>query len=141
MADSDDHELFAGLAADVADVMTSQHDVTYVPLQSAELYPAAGNVCDWAYGTHGIHALAVELRPGPEAEQGFVLLPSAIVPTGEEVVAGLTELIESAVELGPGEPGGGDLGPIGGGTTGGLEETTSGGSSGGGASSAWCQYG
>lgn len=130
-ADSDDHELFAGLAADMADVMTSQHGQTYVPLQSAELYPASGNVADWAYGTHGIHAVALELRPGPDAESGFVLLPSAIVPTGEEVVHALAELIETAVELGPGEPGGGDLGPPGSGTTSSLDDTTGGGSSGG----------
>jgi len=130
VVDSDDDELFAGLAADIADVMTSQHDVFYLPLQSAELYPASGNAGDWAYGTRGIYAVSVELRPGPETEQGFDLPPSNIVPTGEEVVAAITELVESTVELGPGEPGGGDLGPIGDGTTGGLDETSGGGSSG-----------
>ena len=118
VAASDDHELFAGLAADVADVMMAQHDVPYVPLQSAELYPASGNTVDWAYGTHGIYAIALELRPGPEAEIGFVLSPSDIVPTGEEVVHAIAELIETAVELGPGEPGGGDTGTTGDGTTG-----------------------
>jgi MYXO-CTERM domain-containing protein len=99
-------------------VMMAQHDVPYMPLQSAELYPASGNTVDWAYGTHGIYAIALELRPGPEAEIGFVLSPSDIVPTGEEVVHAIAELIETAVELGPGEPGGGDTGTTGDGTTG-----------------------
>jgi MYXO-CTERM domain-containing protein len=130
VVDSDDHELFAGLAADIADVMTSQHGVPYQPLQSAELYPAAGNSADWAYGTRGIYAVSLELRPGPDAEEGFVLAPSAIEPTGEEVVAAITELMETAVELGPGEPGGGDTGTTGDDTTGGVDETTSESSSG-----------
>lgn len=121
VADSDDHELFSGLAADVADVMTSQYGQSYVPLQSAELYPASGNTVDWAYGTYGIYAIALELRPGPEAESGFVLPPSAIVPTGEEVQHAIAELVETAVELGPGEPGGGDTGTTGDETTGGLD--------------------
>jgi carboxypeptidase T len=128
-ADTDDHELFAGLAADIADVMTSRHQQQYLPLQTAELYPASGNAIDWAYGNRGIYAVALELRPGPESEFGFVLLPASIVPTGEEVVEAITELIESTVELGPGEPGGADLGPIADDTTGGFDDASDGGTS------------
>jgi carboxypeptidase T len=131
VADSAHHELFAGLAADIADVMTSRHQQQYLPLQTAELYPASGNAIDWAYGTHGIYGVALELRPGPESESGFELLPAAIVPTGEEVVAAITELVESAVELGPGEPGGADLGPFGDDTTAGLDDTAGAASTGG----------
>lgn len=131
VVDSDDHELFSGLAADVADVMAAQHGQAYVPLQSAELYPASGNTVDWAYGTHGIYAIALELRPGPESELGFLLPPSEIVPTGEEVQHAIAELIETAVELGPGEPGGGDTGTTGDETTGAPDGSTSVGSGGG----------
>jgi MYXO-CTERM domain-containing protein len=103
--DSADHAFFSGLATDMADLMTAQHDVVYEPLQSAELYPASGNAVDWAYGTRGIYALALELRPGQASESGFVLPPSDIVPAGEEVVEAIAELIETAVEHGPGDPG------------------------------------
>lgn len=133
-ADSEDHALFSALAADIADTMTAQHGQQYVPLQSAELYPAAGNAADWAYGTFGIYGVALELRPAQEEDGGFVLPPSAIEPTGDEVLHAITELIDAAVELGPGEPGDGGSGTGAGGdetTSGGLDGTTSGGSSGG----------
>jgi hypothetical protein len=133
VADSPEHELFASLATDMADRMTAVHDEPYMPLQSAELYPASGNVADWAYGAHGIYAIALELRPGQEGETGFELLPAAIEPTGQEVVEALVELMETAVVLGPGEPGdgdgGSDTGTTGDGTTGALDGTTSQGSS------------
>ncbi len=120
----EDHAIFSGLAADVADLMTSRHAQQYVPLQSVDLYPASGNSIDWAYGTHGIYALGLELRPGPESDTGFVLSPDEIVPTGEELLEAIVELAESAVELGPGEPGGVDTGTTGDDTTGALDGTT-----------------
>lgn len=125
--DSVDHAFFSALATDIADLMTAQFDVVYQPLQSAELYPAAGNVADWAYGTHGIYAIALELRPGQESESGFVLPPSEIVPAGEEVVQAITELIEATVALGPAEPGDDGSAETQGddGTTGVLEGTSS----------------
>lgn len=130
VTDSADHAFFSALSADMADLMTAQYDVPYVPLQSAELYPASGNAIDWAYGTHGIYGVALELRPGPESETGFLLPPGDIVPAGEEVVHAITELIETAVELGPGDPGDdGDMGTTGDGTTGTLDGTSGGGSS------------
>lgn len=134
VADSEDHALFVGLAADIADAMTAQHGQTYVPLQSAELYPAAGNTADWAYGTHGIYAMGLELRPAQEEDGGFVLPPSAIEPTGDEVLHAITQLIDAAVELGPGEPGDGGSSTGAGGdeTTAGLDGTTSSGESSGG---------
>jgi MYXO-CTERM domain-containing protein len=140
VVDSPDDELFADLAADMADAMVSPHEQWYVPLQSAELYPASGNALDWAYGVHGLYAVTAELRPAGDEEVGFLLPPQFIVPTGDEVVSAIAELIESSVALGPGEPGDDDGagaetgdGPTTGvdGTAGELDGTTAAGSGGG----------
>ena len=35
----------------------------YTPQQSADLYVASGDTCDWAYGERGIFAFTFELDP------------------------------------------------------------------------------
>ncbi|MEM7159036.1 MAG: M14 family zinc carboxypeptidase [Myxococcota bacterium] len=124
--------LYVDLAQDMSDAMFQVDSTWYQPIQSSELYPAAGNVIDWTYGVHGLHSITIELRPGPGEEPGFLLGPEDIVPTGDELVAAIAQVIDSSLVLGPGTPGdsdGGD-GPGPGdddGTTGdpGGDETTS----------------
>jgi len=54
------------------------------------LYPASGGTYDWVRDAAGTKwAYALELRPGPNSYNGFVLPPSEIVPTAEETWAGL----------------------------------------------------
>lgn len=102
---ADDDARFEDLAVGIADSMMDPYDRFYEPMQSSDFYPAAGNSVDWAYGVHGLHALGVELRPGGDEEAGFMLSEAHIVPTGEELLAGILVLAETSIELGPGSPG------------------------------------
>lgn len=136
--ESPEDALYGDLAADIADAMWQPHQQWYAPLQSADLYPAAGNAHDFTYGVHGLYSVTLELRPSSDDEGGFVLPPQFITPTGDEVVIAISELIAASVALGPGEPGGsdgdgeaGDGGSEGDGTTGALGGTTGEASSGG----------
>ncbi len=108
--DSEDDARFDELANDLSDAMWAPHEQWYTPLQSADFYPAAGNSADWAYGVHGIHALALELRPTFMEGWGFMLPPQFIVPTAEELLAAVRQSIDSTLELGPGAPGDSDGG-------------------------------
>ncbi|MEM7154134.1 MAG: M14 family zinc carboxypeptidase [Myxococcota bacterium] len=105
VTDAPDDALFVQLADQVVDAMGQPHDTTYVPLQAAAFYPAAGNAMDWAYGARGLYSVAMELRPAMGKEPGFLLGPEFIVPTGEELLEGIEVLVESSVALGPGAPG------------------------------------
>ncbi len=89
----DDAELSATATA-IATAMSAE-GATYTPLQSVNLYPAAGNIIDWAYGDAGLHALTCELRPSDvdEFQDGFLLGPDQIAPVGEEALAGVWQLI------------------------------------------------
>lgn len=134
--DSADDALFGEIATDMVDAMWPLYNQTYEPLQSADLYPASGNAIDWAYGVHGLYAVTIELRPQYFEEWGFLLPPQFIVPTGEELLVTIEQLIEASIELGPGNPGdsGGEAMDTGSdGTTGGdgLDGTTSAASTGG----------
>ena len=60
------------------------HGKVYVPQQSSQLYPTAGDTTDWTYGTYGIPSFTIELRPRTFQEGGFILPPDQIVPTWEE---------------------------------------------------------
>ena len=104
LTEAPDDELFVQLGDQIVDAMGQPHDTTYLPLQSAAFYPAAGNAMDWAYGARGLYAVAMELRPAMDMEPGFLLGPEHIVPTGEELLAGIEVLVETAVALGPGSP-------------------------------------
>ena len=77
----------------------------YTPIQGVHLYPAAGNVIDWAYGDAGLHAVTMELRP-LDPEVGFVLPPGQIGPVGDEVLAGLWVLLSWANGVVPDPTGG-----------------------------------
>jgi len=133
--DSADDMLFADLSQGMSDAMWQPHNTWYQPIQSSDLYPAAGNAIDWAYGVEGLYAITVELRPDFADEMGFLLEPAQLVPTGEELLASILELVESSIALGPGLPGdsGGQVGDTGDdegttdGTEGGGDTTTEGG--------------
>jgi MYXO-CTERM domain-containing protein len=105
---------------DMAEAMFAVHQESYTAIQGVDLYPAAGNAIDWAYGDAKLRAYTIELRPGPDVEsfeQGFVLPPDQIVPVGEEAMAAILVLAEwSAMQDG----GTGDT------STGGDATTTSG---------------
>ncbi|KAI9106036.1 carboxypeptidase A1-like protein [Phlyctochytrium arcticum] len=78
------------------DTIKSVHGVAYRSISAYSLYKTTGSVQDWWYGeevtkAHGgrrVSAFTIELRPGENsAGVGFVLPPSQIKPTGEEIWA------------------------------------------------------
>ncbi|RKP09226.1 hypothetical protein THASP1DRAFT_5631, partial [Thamnocephalis sphaerospora] len=92
----------------IASDIRSQSGKTYISQHSADLYLASGNVVDWWYGAAvdakkkaGIpaprpYAYCIELRPSDDDSQGFVLPPSEIIPTGQEIYAATLHFAEEA---------------------------------------------
>ncbi len=103
--DSADEATYDAITSSMANEMWAPHQEWYSPLQSSDLYPASGNSIDWGYGVYGLYSITIELRPEFTEKWDFVLPPQFIIPTGEELVIGLAELIEASVALGPGAPG------------------------------------
>jgi carboxypeptidase T len=77
-------EQMVGMAQEMQSLIKGVHGKIYVPQQSSELYPTAGDTTDWTYGTYGIPSITVELRPRTFQEGGFILPPDQILPTWEE---------------------------------------------------------
>lgn len=77
-------EQMVGMAQEMQTLIQEVHGKVYVPQQSSELYPTAGDTTDWTYGTYGIPSFTVELRPRTFQEGGFILPPDQILPTWEE---------------------------------------------------------
>ncbi|MEZ6318484.1 MAG: M14 family zinc carboxypeptidase [Phycisphaerales bacterium] len=77
-----DRTIFDNLATDMSAEMLSTHGQFYDPIQSWELYAAAGVVDDWWYGTLGIWGMTIELRD--TGTYGFELPAEQILATCEE---------------------------------------------------------
>ena len=73
-----------GMAGEMQTLIEGVHGKIYIPQQSSQLYPTAGDTTDWTYGTYGIPSFTIELRPRTFQEGGFILPPDQIVPTWEE---------------------------------------------------------
>lgn len=110
-----DDDTLAPAAQTLADGLQDPWGTEYVAIPGAALYPAAGNIMDWAYGERGAYAYGIELRPDPEAEPpfGFVLPPEDIIPVCDELFEGVMGLTELIADLDP--PGAGDDGGASGG--------------------------
>ncbi|MCR9159920.1 MAG: M14 metallopeptidase family protein [Nannocystaceae bacterium] len=82
----------------------------YEPIPGAGLYPASGNLMDWAYGDLGAYSYVLEMRPASDVEfpLGFVLPPEDIIPVCDELYDGLLALSEQLADTDP--PGAGDDG-------------------------------
>jgi carboxypeptidase T len=82
--DLEHRQLMIGMAGEMQSLIEAVHGKVYVPQQSSDLYPTAGDTTDWTYGTYGIPSFTVELRPRTFQEGGFILPADQIVPTWEE---------------------------------------------------------
>lgn len=87
-----DHAYLHALAKDMGDAIRAQHGERYRLIAGASLYPAAGTLMDWAYGTRGTPSFVIELRP--RGGTGFVLPPEQIRPTCDEGLAAVLALAE-----------------------------------------------
>ncbi len=103
-----DADALESMGGDMAEAMYDVHQTPYTAIQGVNLYPAAGNAIDWAYGDADLRAYTLELRPGPdvpEFEVGFILDPDQIVPVGEEAMAAILVLAEWSAMQGEGDTG------------------------------------
>lgn len=73
----EDQEIFETMAGKMAEW------TGYTPQQSADLYIASGDTCDWAYGEHNIYCFTFELSPRSMWGGGFYPGARAIDPTFE----------------------------------------------------------
>jgi len=86
------------LAIDASDALFKVHGTVFDPINSAELYPAAGASDDWYKGVLGTRfAFTTELRD--TGRHGFVLPPKQIIPSGEEMWAGFEVVIKRLIEV------------------------------------------
>jgi len=86
------------LAIDASDALYQVHGTVFDPINSADLYPAAGASDDWYKGTLGTRfAFTTELRD--TGLHGFVLPKEQIIPSGEEMWAGFEVVINRIIEL------------------------------------------
>jgi len=85
------------LAEDAADALYQVHGTVFDPINSADLYPAAGASDDWYLGGLGTrYAFTTELRD--TGYYGFVLPPEQIIPSGEELFAGMKVVFEKLIQ-------------------------------------------
>lgn len=88
-----DHQRLSSVAKEMAAAIRAEHGERYRLIAGASLYPAAGTLMDWAYGTHDVASFVIELRP--RGGTGFVLPPEQIVPTCDEGFAAVLALGEN----------------------------------------------
>ena len=79
-----DRTNFINLSGDMSTLIQSISGEFYNPIQSWNLYPAAGTCSDWFYGDRGVTSFTVELRPADGGFDGFSPPPSIILPTAQE---------------------------------------------------------
>jgi len=86
------------LAIDASDALYQVHGTVFDPINSADLYPAAGASDDWYRGVLGSRfSFTTELRD--TGRHGFVLPKDQIIPSGEEMWAGFEVVINRLIEL------------------------------------------
>merc|ERR1711963_1323479 len=86
------------LAIDASDALYHVHGTVFDPINSADLYPAAGASDDWYKGVLGTRfAFTTELRD--TGLHGFILPKEQIIPSGEEMWAGFEVVINRIIEL------------------------------------------
>lgn len=84
------------LAEDASAALQEIHGTYFDPINSADLYPAAGASDDWYRGELNTrYSFTTELRD--TGLYGFLLPPSQIVPSGEELFAGMRVVFEKCV--------------------------------------------
>jgi len=85
------------LAIDASDALYEVHGTVFDPINSADLYPAAGASDDW-YKSIGMRfVFTTELRD--TGRYGFVLPKDQIIPSGEEMWAGFSTVVNKVLEV------------------------------------------
>lgn len=98
-APCDDAAAYDSLNASLRDAIAGVHGRVYtVGPAGSTLYIASGTAPDWSYGELGVFGWTIELRPSSASAGGFVLPPSEIIPTGEEIMPALLLLADFAAD-------------------------------------------
>jgi len=84
------------LAIDASDALYKVHGTVFDPINSADLYPAAGAADDWYKSKGTRFSFTTELRD--TGRYGFVLPADQIIPSGEEMWAGFEAVIAKVLE-------------------------------------------
>jgi len=85
------------LAIDASDALYQVHGTVFDPINSADLYPAAGASDDW-YKSIGMRfVFTTELRD--TGRYGFVLPKDQIIPSCEEMWAGFETVVAKVLEV------------------------------------------
>ena len=79
-----DRTKFINLSGDMSALIQSISGMFYNPIQSWQLYPAAGTCSDWFYEGAGVTSFTVELRPSESSSDGFNPPETEILPTAQE---------------------------------------------------------
>merc|ERR1711962_926653 len=93
----DNKEELHQLAIDASEALFKVHGTRFDPINSADLYPAAGASDDWYKGVLGSRfSFTTELRD--TGAHGFLLPKDQIIPSGEEMWAGFQVVIAKILE-------------------------------------------
>jgi len=92
----DNYKEIEQLAIDASDALYGVHGTIFDPINSADLYPAAGASDDWYKSIGMRYAFTTELRD--TGTWGFVLPKEQIIPSGEEMWAGFEVVIARVQE-------------------------------------------
>jgi len=94
----DNYQEIRQLAIDACDALNGVYGTIFDPINSADLYPAAGASDDWYKGVLGTRfSFTTELRD--TGLHGFILPKEQIIPSGEEMWAGFEVVINRIIEL------------------------------------------
>ncbi|KAJ3101455.1 hypothetical protein HDU97_001330 [Phlyctochytrium planicorne] len=103
-----DERLLKKAGDGIRDAIKATHGKKYTSQREIDLYAASGTASDWFYGGSisnaiwlMLYAYTIELRPSPDetwGNQGFILPPEQIIPTGEEIYSALTYFVKFAIE-------------------------------------------
>jgi len=83
------------LAIDASDALYEVHGTIFDPINSADLYPAAGAADDWYKSIGMRYVFTTELRD--TGRYGFVLPKDQIIPSGEEMWAGFETVVKKVL--------------------------------------------
>ncbi len=80
-------EVHRAIGLGMADAIRSVHGTSFTPQPAYALYLASGTSLDWAWDETGAYGFTYELRD--TGQNGFVLPPDQIIPSGEEILESL----------------------------------------------------
>ncbi len=97
-----DAAMLAAVAQQMSDSIADVYGEYYEPVSASELYLASGVSIDWTYGDQSVYSYTIELRPDAFIP-GFELPAHEIIPTGEENMPAVMDLLNFTMQLAAGD--------------------------------------